>query len=811
MHRHNVAILATAVALVCPLVVKASADLSLDLNLLRSSTAVSSVPGDPIAVTVLSNGWQANVTWKGMTCAGVTGAYAFTAANSAPNYVTLNVTSPGFTTAGVATTISRTVVATLWLRQAEPNNLLPTETQSGSNCITTLALSDWINNTDTVSGANFLAATYTSGIASNAKTGVQVTNNSTWTHDPPICSRVTEDNLVIPASTSFTIEVACFHARPSSGKEIQAVVFTASDGTHTATCTTSSMTHSARITGGNPVYVYSCTFGSGSFASFSAGNILINAVAYPIVGDVPLSFAAGQDGTPIAYTAITPNLKPFREVYDPSGVYSDVYAWVQTTGTCTTTACIHTNATDPGVGVAANYSNTALAAQQCQAYNNANRSHNDFSGCHVMVRAGNYNGYDQATGVHLSSLTAGLSWMTIQGAPGTTTSTVVYKPLATGTGDNSVNNRIKFIGVGFAQADTSFSGYNSVAVGQDGENANPIVTEVLFDGCLFTAIANGFPMIVQVGLGEYYNTTLNQTAADGKLTLPFGDFRASYLFYGDSILGISATPIIMNLYTSLGNYTDGMHIQVASNASPNYPVPTGLVNAFNRMMDSDWNLDINMDPNSPPGMDIPAANFASVQNVYEKVNSDGGAPLPNVRFLGDEDQTPFRNMIVQYETLAGQRYNEMYNDFQAVCIPKYGSFRFTAIDPVQGSFNIKRDTFVSPNGGENPARICNWSVSHHVGSVGNVVNTAGDGSGVSSTGWLGEYYGLGAATGVSIAFTTNNSLSGTDTGNGVYTLTGGSGSPAYAKVPSGGAALPFDLNGNARRNDGTGCAGAYEC
>jgi hypothetical protein len=119
---------------------------------------------------------------------------------------------------------------------------------------------------------------------------------------------------------------------------------------------------------------------------------------------------------------------------------------------------------------------------------------------------------------------------------------------------------------------------------------------------------------------------------------------------------------------------------------------------------------------------------------------------------------PFKNYIAQYNTLAGQRINAMYNDFEAECTPKYGSWRFVAIDPTPGGSNIKRDAFVSPNGGENPARICNWNASHHVGSVGNVVNQSGIGVRPSSTGWLGEYYGLGEATRVSIALTTNNSL-----------------------------------------------------
>ena len=57
-------------------------------------------------------------------------------------------------------------------------------------------------------------------------------------------------------------------------------------------------------------------------------------------------------------------------------------------------------------------------------------------------------------------------------------------------------------------------------------------------------------------------------------------------------------------------------------------------------------------------------------------------------------------------------------------------------------------------------------------------------------------------------FVSDNSSTGNAAGNGDYHIT--SASTALNLVPSGSAKLSYDLDGVARKNDGTGAAGAYE-
>jgi len=78
--------------------------------------------------------------------------------------------------------------------------------------------------------------------------------------------------------------------------------------------------------------------------------------------------------------------------------------------------------------------------------------------------------------------------------------------------------------------------------------------------------------------------------------------------------------------------------------------------------------------------------------------------------------------------------------------------------------------------------------------------------------WLGEYWANPTMTFVgraNVTFTNDLSTYGGNTGGGTYSLTGAS-NAAYATVPAGFSAFKFDIAGVARKNDGTGAAGAYE-
>jgi hypothetical protein len=815
------AALALALGLLAPALASAQ-EMGLGLGLALGR----GVFAQPIAMQVLSTGWQADITWNTVSCASVTSAYALTP--DATPKVSLAVTSPGFTTTGAVTTINRTVVATIWLRQVYANETLPTESAVGAGCKTRVALSDYVNVNDTAS-ATFLAGAYTHGSASPARASVAVLNSSTQVHPVPIANWVTQPYQVIEAGSPFTVEAAAFFARPQGGKQVNAVKFDATDGTNHATCTSSTMTQSAVSTGGNPAYVYSCTFAAGAFAGLTAGScasgvtcsISLNFTAYPAVGDQTISSATGQDGVAITAATQSVSLKPILAVFDQQANYTPAYAWVSSTGTCVTAACVSTSATDPGTGASANFASIEKALAGCKLFNNARtHAHNDIAACLVYVRASAspVNGFDPTTSV--TGLTAGATWAKIDGAPGTTPSTVVWKLLASGTGQNTLQNRMEFDNFGFAQVDTTSSAYNVALQGAD-TGTSTMNTEFMCNGCVWTATtASDWPMLYSTGIPRWLNSTLDASSAgSGYFFITYGGTRVAPVLLGDTIKGHNGTHDIVIPYEMLGNALTQMTMEGPVTTASSLP-PTGLIWAFNTF----YNATVPTQISASSGLDGGPGNVAAVQNIYEKTTVDAGYGL---YFLPDADDTPVVNFVEQYDTIVGARRNWCYNDGTAPgggaestpkqCLSLYVAFGHMGTGAPQGT-NVKADTFVAPVVGANGARIGNWMVRFGVGSVGNVWFESGEGAAAPGPDtFMGDYVGLTGSTTPNnegynniLAFTNDQSAGGSNGGNGTYTITGGTGSAAYGRVPSGFAGLPDDIAGVARKNDGTGCAGAYE-
>jgi hypothetical protein len=771
------------------------------------------------SVQVLANGWEAQVKLKGLICAGTFGAYALTP-DATPKGV-LTVTSPGYTTTGAATTIARTVEFTVPVRQPVSNNALPSETQSGADCIIPLALSDFVNVNDTAT-LSLTTGAYTSGIANITQTGVVVTNSSAVAHPKPICNWITPPHQSVTSSQAFTAEVVCFHARAQGGKEVQAVKFDASDGTNHATAIASSMTQLSAIdTTGNPIYGYSATFAAGAFAGLTSGacaagascQISLDFIAYPIVGDQVTQASAGQDGVAIASTVRTPNLKPLDLVWDQAGKYTPVFGWVNSTGTCTGAGCISSSSTDPGTGAAANYASWEKCAAGGQAYNAANRGHNDTAGVVCEVRAGTWNGFDPS--LDLNSTTPGKTWLTFKAAPGHGVSDVIYMPASTATGGTGVNDRVWIDSIALTQASNAFANFNRIMVGNDGANNNPVASEILLNNAKVTSVAGNLGLFYETGLVRFYNTTIVDPA-DGVICRAAGANQMATTIIGGSY---DASPpsdaVSCWVYLIAGLQSLGLTITSPLVTASTYVVSTGPIIYASMFYKTDDPFDIR-----PSGVNWPSANFADVENIWEKVTNDN---LPVHIYLSDGDETPFSNYVEQLDTYVGDRENLMYNDGEgasggAKSTPKSGFRQYVVVDPVAGQgFNMKGDPYTGTNGA-NGARVGNWPVTFGVGFRGDVEYQSANSQTAPSldgTSWLGEYCGLGSGCGLQVAWTSNKSLSGSNTGSALgnvtnYVPTGGSGSPAYGRIPAGLAPLPKDLAGVAIPNDGTGCAGALQ-
>ena len=195
--------------------------------------AVAPAPSAPISA-VAASGWSATMP---------------TPADLALSPIT--VSRQGFDATGAAATIVDTLYTTKRVRQAYPNQTVLTTD--------TVALSDYVYSTDTVSG---------------------VTNGSAETSPKPIANWSMVDRKVV--GNALTLSVVAFHRNGRAGKPVACVVFRATDGTTTVTATASALTATVDLLTGLRVLEYVATLDISALADNAA--VTANAKVYPWIG-----------------------------------------------------------------------------------------------------------------------------------------------------------------------------------------------------------------------------------------------------------------------------------------------------------------------------------------------------------------------------------------------------------------------------------------------------------------------------------------------------------------------------------------------
>lgn len=223
------------------------------------------VTGDPTALAITSSIWTSatdltpvsqfvdgytgDLTLQGITPAGSTGAYAF-GTDTAPK-LSVPVTRPGYSVSGgviTSTPVNDTIWAKTWLRQTYANETLPTESANGGNAKIAISFNGTVYASDTVGTATALAGLYTSGVASNAKSGIPVTNGSSKVYPLPIGAWINPPGERIGSGQNYTVEFTGGQAYGKGGLPLGGVVITAYDAgaAHSVAKTVGTMSMSAR-------------------------------------------------------------------------------------------------------------------------------------------------------------------------------------------------------------------------------------------------------------------------------------------------------------------------------------------------------------------------------------------------------------------------------------------------------------------------------------------------------------------------------------------------------------------------------------
>lgn len=734
---------------------------------------VFAATGDITAVRISSDtaysGWVAEVDISGLSTGGT---YDFgLGTNNDPTNAKMvfTVTSQGYDDSGNATTMTRTVYGTNYVRKIYPNNAQANETDNGGSVTVRVALSDYIYSGDIVTvtiGSSF----YTQGSGNNTVSGLSVTNNSIETYPKVIANWSWPGYDRITGST-FKLRAVAFHRSAQQGRPVRAVKYTCADQhSNTVTTTVTSPSIDGTISDAVPVVEY---VGTLSTAALTQGDTLTcNFQAYPWYGDSNSVLNTG-DGV---NTMPTPLYAPQYYLVDTSNTYG------------VTVAVVDSVAGNNGTGAAIDYAsfnyqnppaaflNIYAAANAIAAYNNTNHSRNNTGAGIIYLKEGSH----VWTG---GTVTAGgqataVPWVTVTKFPGTTRANVL---ISSASSTKQVGEHLKIEDAKITNSTTiGFTGMDAVWVHNSDIAPTGAATFYINTVNYFTnsQIYNNAELVV------YSTVNASRALIRGNTTITTLTSGARpYVFIGNNFALSGAAGIA-------DNYT-GQTTPTISNA----------IYAFNILSQSSATNPI------IGHLSLSIANAtgtAIVQNILERVS--GTAP-PAFQVSADASATssdPVNNILIWNNTLIGQRINIAYNDYN-----------LNDIGPVyRKSWSVKNNIFDDYNSvtdidahssTPNASRYGNHSVIHGVGQSGNIIlNRVGTESYENKFGGL--YYKRGSP--LDPAFVNDNSAATDSTGNGDYRLTASS--PALNLTSSGQALLLYDIAGSLRHNNGFGAAGAYE-
>ena len=731
--------------------------------------------GDITAVRITNDargeGWVAEIDITGLSTGGTYNFNLGTNNATTTNTPYFTVTSQGYDNSGNATTITRTVYATNYERKIYPSDATANETAGAGFVTVRVALSDWIYSSDTLT-FTAPATFYTQGSGNNTVSGLSVTNNSVEAYPKVIANWSYPGYSRITGST-FNLRAVAFHRSAQQGRPVRAVKYTCADQhSNTATNIVTSPTIDGTLGDAEPVIEY---IGTINTSGLTQGDVLTcNFIAYPWYGDSGSILNTG-DG---ANTMPTPLYAPQTYLLDKTGAYGSTVAVVDPVSGVNATGVAVDSATFNGTNDNATthpFLNIFAAANAIAAYNNTNHSRNDVGGGVIYLKEGSH----VWTG---GTLTAGAkananAWVTVTKFPGATRANVL---ISSAGNDKLLAHKLKLEDVRITNSTViGFTGMDSVWV----NNSD-----------IYPTAAATF----------YTNTLLYITGSninDNGEMLPYSTVTASRaLIRGSTSTATNTTGA--RPYVMIGNH---LAFSGGATVSSDYsgqttPVYSNTIYAFNFLTQFTATSPLLGHLNSSVAM---TTGIAIVQNILEQASS-GSVPL--VQIAADTSTSnPVNNILIWNNSLIGQRINATYNDINLNGTAPAYRRNWSIEGNIFDDYNEVTDSD-SHGGTPDAARYGNHSSIHGAGLNSNVLlQRVG-----AIPGFVPKFIGLNSVSGSSLNpfYVSDKSYVGTGAGNGNYRLTASS--PALNLIPSGGAVLPFDLAGNARKNNGGGAAGAYE-
>ena len=493
---------------------------------------------------------------------------------------------------------------------------------------------------------------------------------------------------------------------------------------------------------------------------------------------------------------------------DPANAYKIGYCFVDPSGTATGTTGVFDTfaAADAAKGTLSNcYPTIYAAGVALAAFNNTAASgkttHNDAGGGVMYLKAGTHAG----VGTSMGSMAKGSVWLHAEADPSAAAGSVLFTAGAVKT----PHPRMRFgKGITFTATATGTGNIAFDGVRDNTAVVKQITGELWLDG--FTA--NPFdltqPVAYRAGLVWWTNSTINGYVhlADAATTMQSHyALIAGCMLAADSSASIKTTHILgctirgKNILRDISKrIVPAMFTNHRSNIAIGLSATTGGIMIDMFVYDATGNTGYPYLGYSLHGSLIKSSSYAG--DKCGQIAADG-------------QRVGTSNVVISYNTFAGQRLNGPYNDSNvALHTQWYRGMNVTTSD------NVVWDTSGHGTNLPDGSRCqCYWAV-YDVGSTCNVnLNGSESGTAVGYTGYTGlrkaadsTYYALGGSLTFQSQFV-SDTTGVTSTAN--QASTAGDFRPVAGSVIVGKAlrqARKYDIAGNLRRTDGSGAVGCYE-
>lgn len=729
----------------------------------RDTAAIDPVSG----VGPDGSGWVAEVTLKGIVN---------TAGTLDATKLVLNVSDPGYTTAGGTTTVTREIRGIAHVRRQAPNGNSRMITTDGTDLTLLIALQDWVYAGTTITSAAIESGFYTDSVASSAPV---ITNASAFAYRKPIVGWINPQHERSTANT-HAVELVAFHREARAGQQVACVKIQATDGTNTGTESLVSVpVLSTRVTQGFKPEVWAADVDMSTLTNGAVCHV--NAKVYPWIGDSSAVMDLAADG--IAWPTSLPATR-LRVVCDRTGAYGGAYAYVQNGAVGGTVSAT------PATAKAAPFPTIAAAQTAMAAWNNTNRGHNNLDG--GTIRLMDNAGADYTHQFSSFASNAVKCYVTIEKDPESTA--VVGLQCANPSGFSNGPALVKYKGLKLERPTTVL--YNFITTNT---TADAVRTLICVEGCTFGDFSS--KRFVYYYHHKYY---LNNTYASATDIVLNGENSGSGINIA-SLIGSTGPGLFTSCNPKLmvGNNLPTLYTGVDNNASGD--------GDHGKILYNNKAFGISHNKTTANTLNI---GYANVQNVCEVTG--GSHPMP---MFQDGDLTQVSNAVCMHNVAVGERWSRYYND-TGVRVLKLGVDRYNVWD----NSNFKDDRVIAGGTGA-------WAYGYGVGNFGNVglfgdvgrTSTAMPHNDNAGSPWAGNavhpttkfnltnaaYGGLTQAQAMDLFQNYTVAPRAVPALGGDYRPKAAT-KAVFQTIPSGMGALRYDLLGNLRRQDGTGCCGAYE-